>query len=30
MVTVEPQGNRIEVYVPSTESATCDDLLSAH
>jgi hypothetical protein len=27
-VTVEPQGNRIEVYVPSAESTQCANLMS--
>lgn len=30
VVTVEPQGNRIEVYVPATEPADCSNLLGAH
>jgi hypothetical protein len=29
-VTVEPQGSRIEVYVPATEPSNCQTLLSAH
>jgi hypothetical protein len=29
IVTVEPQGNRIEVYVPATEPSNCQTLLSA-
>jgi hypothetical protein len=30
IVTVEPQGNRLEVYVPATELTDCNDLLSVH
>jgi len=28
LITVSPQGNRIEVYVPSTEPAQCTNLMS--
>jgi hypothetical protein len=30
IVTVEPQGNRIEVYVPAIEPSNCQNLLSVH
>jgi hypothetical protein len=30
IITVNPQGNRIEVYVPSSEPAQCANLMSNH
>jgi hypothetical protein len=30
VITVEPQGNRIEVYIPAADPADCSNLLSAH